>query len=269
MSQYPVKQPISIDQDFAQAIGLQLKLVREEKGLSLEAVSKALVFSANQVRGIEAADPSSFYGLRIFVMAIKKYAAYLDISISQDQLINNGNYLFYAKEEDIAPRHGLSCVPNKKLKTRKNIPKIAIFLVPGFLATFLFVMIDTNAMASRFKNTATVDVEIEKKTTPIDLNITKLTKSSVDQVSINFYGNSWVRIEFINGKVLERIYTKNESEIIDPEQIRNITIGNAPATSIMLNDQKIDSEILKEKTKGVVVKLTGDNLKSILLESKT
>ena len=282
MHNYPGNPPFSIDQEFSRKIGLQLKAVREGKDISVEKVSNALVLSVNQVRGLEAADPSSFYSLRIFVTAIKKYAAYLDIPVCQDQLIINGTFTIgeiqdghtkksikstEAMGKFTPPLNNLVFDRNKNKEIKINSLKFATILVSALLLASLFYIENNDTLASLFKNTITEEVKIDNLETPIDPNPITAAKSNIDQVTINFDGNSWVRIEFINGKNIERIYTKNESETLNPEQIRKITIGNAPVTSIKINEQATDLAIFKEKIKGAVMKLTGDDLKSIRIGS--
>ena len=62
---------------------------REQRRLSPKEVGQQLLMSGRQVRGIETADASAFHNATFFVMALEKYAAFLNVSltVSREQLL--------------------------------------------------------------------------------------------------------------------------------------------------------------------------------------
>jgi cytoskeletal protein RodZ len=81
----------NINTNLAVEIGEQLRVARNLKGLSVEAVSKTLLLSSNQIRGIEAGDFNSFYGPDFYVLALKKYTSLLNIPLDFGMIASSGS----------------------------------------------------------------------------------------------------------------------------------------------------------------------------------
>ena len=79
----------NINHEVAAEFGGQLSARRSEEGLSVNAISKLILLSSNQINGIEMADFSAFYGPDFYVVAVKKYAELLHLTFDHTLLVKS------------------------------------------------------------------------------------------------------------------------------------------------------------------------------------
>ena len=70
---------VLVDEDCAKKLGLQLNAARLERGLAVEDLADALLFSKAQIVGLESADFSKFYSNRLYAQQARKYCEYIGV----------------------------------------------------------------------------------------------------------------------------------------------------------------------------------------------
>ncbi len=80
------RKDIEAELDCAQQISGQLEAARQARGLSKKEVAYQLMLSADQVNCLENRSLKSFYSSQYYVLAAKKYAAFLGVTIAQPQV---------------------------------------------------------------------------------------------------------------------------------------------------------------------------------------
>lgn len=78
---------VELDAEMAASLGSLFQKARAEKLLAVQDVAKDLLLSKGQLLGLESGVAKSFYSVRIYVQAAKKYCAYLNLDFDAGQLL--------------------------------------------------------------------------------------------------------------------------------------------------------------------------------------
>lgn len=280
-------QPVVINLSYAREVGDSLQTIRESRQLSRDDISDLLVCSVQQVLGLESGSARYFYGSRLFAQALSRYAELLEFALDRSQLVQSGEWVpgaiaeqssvIEAVSSDIlsqkpskttAKLSTLSCLLLRnanKSKTerlmliRQYLFKISMALAIGVISIFAFnVLMDAQyvALASKKKSSAQNDappMSVEHQ--PISANLRAESIRQRNQFRLNFIGQSWVQIRYINQKSIDRIYQRGESLSFDIDQFTSLVIGNVDATQLEFGGKRVEHAMLRPYTRGLVVRL--------------
>ena len=92
--------PVILNDQYIKDLGQLLREARERSGESIPEMADKLLFSKDQIVGLENNTLNKFYGERHFVQALIKYAEFLNLPVERDQLTLHGDLTVGAIETD-------------------------------------------------------------------------------------------------------------------------------------------------------------------------
>lgn len=92
--------PVILNDQYIKDLGHLLREARERCGESIPEMADKLLFSKDQIAGLENYTLNKFYGERHFVQALIKYAEFLNLPVERDQLTLHGDLTVGAIETD-------------------------------------------------------------------------------------------------------------------------------------------------------------------------
>ena len=92
--------PVILNDQYIKDLGHLLRKAREHSGESIPEMADKLLFSKDQIAGLENYTLNKFYGERHFVQALIKYAEFLHQPVERDQLTLHGGLTVGAIDTD-------------------------------------------------------------------------------------------------------------------------------------------------------------------------
>ena len=92
--------PVILNDQYIKDLGHLLRKAREHSGESIPEMADKLLFSKDQIAGLENYTLNKFYGERHFVQALIKYAEFLNLPVERDQLTLHGDLTVGAIDTD-------------------------------------------------------------------------------------------------------------------------------------------------------------------------
>jgi cytoskeleton protein RodZ len=217
------------------AIGQFLKKKREEKGLTIEHMSKALCLRTTLVRAVEAGDWTALPH-QVYVRGyLKEYATYLKV---YDQISAT---LAQTIEEPVVAAPDMSKTRRLEPKEGRGLPR-RVFILAGvaiLIATF-FIFERTQRSGPEPPNPQKADAiaanpvanKVEPKPLPEIQEAKKLMVTCLER--------SWISIVIDGTEKKEFMLSPHEIVMLSAKEGFDILIGNAGGVNIFLNGKQIE-----------------------------
>lgn len=275
-----------LNREYSREMGALLQHARETQGLTLSELANSLMLSAKQVSGLETGSTEFFYGARFFAHALNKYADHLGVVFDRDRLIQQGTWLMGevvqppAVEEDELLVVSVESKPKtasvssveacdqaispRPIRARRlNWGFGGMALVSGAIVIAMIGYGGEGASVWSLGRQIAKDTKaLPSASMPVEAQQTLLVLAPVDQapaknntLRMAFDGTTWVQAKYRDGKVLERTYGNGESADLDLNKLVALTIGNAPAASLMVDGRLLNMEAMSAGTRSNVLRL--------------
>lgn len=234
-------------------VGVRLKKIRLEKGLSLEEVQKKTKIHLNVLKAIEE---DSFVNLSpIYIRGfLKIYCQFLGVDPK--------DYIS-AEQKSPSPTRDLSVAigkPASLLESVRNIfPKmkiifslaLTIFLIIGLFKLGKFISYKRNLKTEKVRAKAQPAKITAKQRLPITAKKEQVTKSVVPKVEdlasgIKLgirakYDDCWIELKVDGQLVFKNMLKKGRFEIWQAKEKIDLSLGNAGAVELEINGKRISS----------------------------
>lgn len=282
-----------LNREYSREMGALLQHARETQGLTLSELANSLTLSAKQVSGLETGSTEFFYGARFFAHALNKYADHLGVVLDRDRLIQQGTWLMgelvkppaaesAAVEEDEPLVVSVEVVAKPKTASvssveacdqatsPRSISVRRLSWVFGGMALVTGAIViavvgyggEGAAVSSPGRQIARDTKALPSAPVPVEAQQASSVLAPVDQapaksntLRMAFDGTTWVQAKYRDGKVLERTYGNGESADLDLNKLVALTIGNAPAASLMVDGRLLNMEAMSAGTRSNVLRL--------------
>jgi len=279
------RKDIEAELDCAQQISGQLEAARQARGLNQKEVAYQLMLSADQVNCLENRSLKSFYSPQYYVLAAKKYAAFLGVTIAQPQVPEVASPA--APSEQPPPLRGNVLMGRRALLWA--FAALAIILVglafvvregaherdtPPATPASPAVPVETVAPPAMPASPAVpVETVVPSATPPQSDNVPPPVTPSVAPRSepaktgsvvlqLNFTAATWLSIYRRDGGHEQRVYGPGETLKLDLEPLTELIIGNAPATRLSVGKNEISLKRFTSPDSNVA-RIVGQNLRDL------
>lgn len=230
------------------AIGAQLTARRETRQLSVEAIASKLLLSKGQILGLEQADPSAFYSVDYFLRGLRKYMAFLDISVALlDEAGEEGGLRLMLA--DTGPPQG---VPAGIRARWWIVPAAAVLIV--LTAGSVFYLRRTgppSTTADAVSDTVSLVVEAPIPAQPIQapteapLSVRAQPASALasddepdSMVRVSVGKATWVFIRYPDNRVVERRLAAGEELEVGPMPVY-LAVGTAESVEVLVENRPV------------------------------
>ncbi len=242
----------------AQQISGQLKEARQARGLSQKEAAYQLMLSADQINCLESQSLKSFYGPQYYLLAARKYAAFLGVKISrpqppevispappfpeQAQLLKGhflvGRPLLWAFAALAIVLVGLAFVVREGGHER-DAP-LVVSPSPAVPAEAVTPAVPPqNFNVKPAPGAAPQTVNSRPPATPPVAPLTSPAKSGTVELQLNFSAATWVSVYRRDGSHEQKVYGPEETLKLDAAPLTELIIGNAPATRLSVGKSEI------------------------------
>ena len=223
---------IGAELECAQRISGQLGAARQARGLSQKEAAYQLALSADQINCLENQSLKSFYSPEYYVVAAKKYAAFLGVTVEQPRASAVALPTTpVASSEQARPRKG------KILKWRPLLWASAILVT--ILVGLAYVVRESGHERNARPATLPQTRNVLPPTIPSVAPHPEPAKAGVVALQLNFTAASWVSIYRRDGGHEQKVYGPQETLKLDLEPLTELIIGNAPATRLSIGKNEI------------------------------
>ena len=159
----------------------------------------------------------------------------------------------------------MTTVPWKK--SNHLIFRISMALAIGAISIFAInLLLDGQHAASAFvkpipASNAVQPINVDQKRLTVNADVE--TVAQRPQLHLNFTGQSWIQLRYINDKSTDRLYQKGESLSFDIERLSSLVIGNAEVTELEVGGKKVARSMLSPYTRGLVVRLNQQDIRRL------
>ncbi len=284
---------IETELDCAQQISRQLEEARQARGLSRKEVAYQLMLSADQINCLETRSLKSFYNPQYYVLAARKYAAFLGVKMAQPRMLEvapaatpvaatgqppstvKGNFLvgrplFWALAILAVISFGLAYMARYGSHDREAPP------APPSLAVPVEAVAPPVATTPAPTPTQTpppqpkpVPKPIPAKTDSVQPRVANPVaphaaseRSAKAELQLNFSAATWVSIYRRDGGHEQRVYGPEETLKLDAESLTELIIGNAPATRLSVGKIEIGLQRFTNP-ESKVARIAGQNLRDL------
>jgi cytoskeletal protein RodZ len=260
---------VETELDCAQQISGQLEEARQARGLSQKEVAYQLMLSADQINCLETRSLKSFYNPQYYVLAAKKYAAFLGVKMAQPQA------------PAVVPTATPVASPDQPLPAKANVLVGRPFL--WALAALMIIVFGVAYVArdgSRERDApsgpASLAVPVETvapsappspppATPPLAPPVAPhaaVEKSGRAELQLRFSAATWVSLYRRDGSHEQKVFGPEETLQLDAESLTELIIGNAPATRLHVGKNEISLQRFTNP-ESKVARLVGQNLRDL------
>jgi len=295
------RKDIEAELECAQQISGQLEAARQARGLNQKEVAYQLMLSADQVNCLENRSLKSFYSPQYYVLAAKKYAAFLGVTIAQPQVPEVASPV--ASPEQVLPPKGN--VPMRRWPLLWAFAALAIILVglvfvfregdherdtppvtpalpaapaemiaPPAMPASPAIPVETVASPATPASPAVqVEKPVPSATPPQSDNVQPPVTPSVAPrpepaktgsvvLQLNFTAATWLSIHRRDGGHEQKVYEPGETLKLDLEPLTELIIGNAPATRLNVGKNEISLKRFTSPDSNVA-RIVGQSLRDL------
>ena len=261
---------IETELDCAQQISAQLRDARQARGLSQKEVAYQLMLSADQINCLETRSLKSFYNPQYYVLAAKKYAAFLGVAMAQPP----------APALAPAPNHEDQPEPGKPERPRLRLGRpllwtlvalLCVIFGVGYLARDGFREHDATPgpaplalpvepvvpPSSAPAPAASLPVKAAPKAPPVPAE-----KPGQAELQLRFSAPTWVSVYRRDGGHEQKVFGPDETLKLDAGSLTELIIGNAPATRATVGNNDISLQRFTNPD-NKVAHLVGQNLRDL------
>jgi len=219
------------------SLGKRLKKGREEKGISLEEVSKATKISKSVLRDLEndhydALPPPVF--IRGFIRSYSRY-----VGLNEKELLNLWEEILAKKRVDESQRKEK---PKKDFERKKLIPLLILFLILGFLVVYNLAAKKSLVEETPSEAKKTIVPEISKTKEKAILDETSQPLSYIPiKLGVNCISRTWIEVIIDNALPFEVTLFPGEEVSWEGKNRIELKIGNAGGIEITANGVPLKS----------------------------
>ena len=217
--------------------GKKFKQRRNELGYSIEEVSKILFVNKSYLSAIEQGNYSIFPSETFAKAYFNKYLNFLEIKYDFPNIFN---LKYEKKHKKISKEFAFN--NNFDTKTKKFVA--AFFLFSIILVGGYFLISDTSSnkikmeeQDIKLEDLSLIESNINRNQKQAQLNTNNILNNTL---SLDFSGECWLEV-YVNDELKEaKLFSKNESYVIEIKKPFQITIGNADYVKGSYNNTEID-----------------------------
>jgi cytoskeletal protein RodZ len=251
------------------SLGERLKKGREEKGISLEEVSKATKISKSVLKDLEndhhdALPPPVF--IRGFIRSYSRY-----VGLNEKELLNLWEEIIAKKRTDESQRKEKS---KKDFDRKKLILLLILFSILGFLLVYNLTAKKSFVVETPSESKKTVVPEISKTKEKTILNKTSQPLTYIPiKLGVNCISRTWIEVTIDNEPPFEVTLFPGEEVSWEGEKRIELKIGNAGGIKITVNGIPLKSfgktkEVVRLIFEGNTVSINGGKPQEIKLWKK-
>lgn len=228
-------------------VGLRLKKVREEHGISLEDAYSTTKIHPKILKAIEenrlSDIPSSLY-IKGF---LRTYADFL--GVDSVKVLEDFSRMC---PEQLKPEYPLQS-EKEAVGLAKNYFSITLFYVIGIVVVFLIAFIVPNKL---FKSHNAQTVKNKSVVSATPQSVSPLKKSEVLSLTMRSRADVWIQVKADGKLIYKNIFKKGSIKNIEAFERVDLWVGNADVLILELNNQRLKIPA-KGVVKGIVITASG------------
>jgi len=214
-------------------IGKELKLAREEQGLTLSEVAEEIRISEDKLKALEEGNfdyfPAQFYAKSF----LKSYAGFLGVNINVD------NSFFMPEKEDHliipVPKENYEEKPGKRVSKNSLSNMLGIAIILSLIIYGSVFLINENINLDNIYKFISSAVSQQKEETPSEPQFTKIMIKGVTKTP------TWVRVVSDGKLVVERILPAETAYYWEADESMKIKVGYVGGIDIFYrNNEQAD-----------------------------
>jgi cytoskeletal protein RodZ len=278
---------IESELDCAQQISGQLEEARQARGLSRKEVAYQLMLSADQINCLETRSLKSFYNPQYYVLAARKYAAFLGVKMAQPQV----SEIAPTAVPVVSTGHPPPAVKSKALVGRALFWALAVLTIISISVVYVArdgfherdaspgsilpaVPVQDVAPLPSPASAPSLSSPSPPKPAPSKADSPQLPAAhpvvphaasegeGKAELQLNFSAATWVSIYRRDGGHEQKVYGPDETLKLEAETLAELIIGNAPATRLSVGNSEINLQRFTNP-ESKVARITGQNLRDL------
>ena len=265
---------IETDLDCAQQISAQLLDARQARGLSQKEVAYQLMLSADQINCLETRSLKSFYNPQYYVLAAKKYAAFLGVALAQPP----------APAVAPAPNRETQPEPQRPEQPRLRLGRPLLWSLAALLCVIFgvaYVARDGFHEHDVIPGPTPLALPVEPVVPPssapppaaaLPVTVPRVAapvaapalaeKPGQAEIQLRFSAPTWVSFYRRDGGHEQKVFGPDETLKLDAGSLTELIIGNAPATRATVGNNEISLQRFTNPD-NKVARLVGQNLREL------